>query len=89
MKSLKNKGVTHTFGHFLHTNSAINTPSDLGFYPLSTDINPGYYYYLYIKETLPQTNPLTFGLILNARSVDASSRDNSNKTEKMRMRAAA
>jgi hypothetical protein len=89
VRSLIREEVTHTFGHFLHTNQAINTPSDLLFYPLSTDISPSYYYYLYIQETLPQTNPSAFRLILNTRSGDASPRDISNKTEKMRMRAAA
>jgi hypothetical protein len=89
VKKLINAGLTHTHGLLFHTYSSANTPSDLRFYPLSTDIEPGYYYYLYIQETLPQANHLTFRLILGANSVDALPRDIFTKTEKMRMRAAA
>jgi hypothetical protein len=89
VKKLINAGLTHTRGLLFHTFSSTNTPSDLRFYPLSTDIGPGYYYYLYIQETLPQTNQSAFGLILSARSGDASSKNILKKTEKMRMRAAA
>jgi hypothetical protein len=82
-------GLTHTFGLLTHTYPSLNTPSDLGFSLLSTDITPGYYYYLYIQETLPRANRSAFRLISGANSVDASPRDIFNKTEKMRMRAAA
>jgi hypothetical protein len=81
--------LTHTRGLLFHTVSTLNTPSDQGFYQLSTDNKPGYYYYLYIQETLPQANHPTFGLISGAINVDAFPRDVFNKTEKMRMRAAA
>jgi len=81
--------LTHTRGLLFHTVSPANTPSDQGFYWLSTDNKPGYYYYLYIKETLPQANHPTFRLISGATSVDAFPRDIFNETEKMRMRAAA
>ncbi len=81
--------LTHTFGPLTHTFSYLNTPSDLRLYKLSTDITPSYYYYLYIQETLPRANRSVFRLISGANSVDASPRDIFNKTEKMRMRAAA
>ena len=86
--------VTHTFAAVTHRIFSYSTPSDLGFCTLSTDIQPGYYYYLYIQETLPQTNHtalghLKAGLILNSQSVDAFPREEFYKTEKMRMRAAA
>ena len=81
--------LTHTRARLTHTASASNTPSDQGFCQLSTDNKPGYYYYLYIQETLPQANHPTVGLISSAVSVDAFPRGVFNKNEKMRMRAAA
>jgi hypothetical protein len=84
-----NAGLTHTRALLFHTISPSNTPSEQGFYQLSTDNKPGYYYYLYIQETPPQANHPTFRLISSAISVDAFPRDVFNKTEKMRMRAAA
>ncbi len=89
MNKPMNAQLTHTRGLLFHTVSTSNTPSGQGFYQLSTDNKPGYYYYLYIQETLPQANHTTFGLILGAISVDAFPRDVFNKNEKMRMRAAA
>jgi hypothetical protein len=86
--------VTHTLKRVSHRFFSYFTPSDLRFCSLSTDSKPGYYYYLYIQETLPQTNYTSAssskpGLILNSESVDAFPRKEFYKTEKMRMRAAA
>ena len=89
MKKPVSARLTHTFRLLTHSYSSLNTPSDLGFCSLSTAITPGYYYYLYIQETLPRANRSAFRLISGANSVDASPRDIFNKTEKMRMRAAA
>ena len=86
--------VTHTFKALSHRFLGYYTPSDLRFYSLSTGSRPSYYYYLYIQETLPQTNHTPFshlspGLILNSKYVDAFPRKDLYKNEKMRMRAAA
>jgi hypothetical protein len=89
MNPLTSAGVTHIKRLVTHTGFSLNTPSDLGFYSLSTEINPGYYYYLYIQETLPRANYTPLRLISGYESVDAFPRDISSRTEKMRMRAAA
>ena len=44
------KQLIHTFITFKHA-------FEQDFLPLSTDIAPGYYYYLYINKTRSQTNP--------------------------------
>ena len=44
------KQLIHTFITFKHA-------FEQDFLPLSTDISPGYYYYLYIDKTRSQTNP--------------------------------
>ena len=44
------KQLIHTFITFKHA-------FEQDFLPLSTDIAPGYYYYLYIDKTRSQANP--------------------------------
>ena len=44
------KQLIHTFITYKHT-------FEQDFLPLSTDIAPGYYYYLYIDKTRSQANP--------------------------------
>jgi hypothetical protein len=45
---------------FVHNFPTGEKASEQDFPLLSTDINGGYYYYLYIQETRPQANPTAF-----------------------------
>ena len=49
--------VTHNFLKVIHTNPHLNQGFELGFYNFSTVLTVGYYYYLYIKKSLPQADP--------------------------------
>ena len=51
---------THRNVSFVHNFPTGEKPSEQDFPLLSTDINGGYYYYLYIQETRPQANPTAF-----------------------------
>ena len=51
---------THRNVSFVHNFPTGENASEQGFPLLSTDINGGYYYYLYIQETRPQANPTAF-----------------------------
>jgi hypothetical protein len=51
---------THRNVSFVHNFPTGENVSEQGFPLLSTDINGGYYYYLYIQETRPQANPTAF-----------------------------
>ena len=48
---------THRNVSFVHNFPTGEKASEQDFPLLSTDINGGYYYYLYIQETRPQANP--------------------------------
>lgn len=48
--------VTHNFPKVIHINPHPKQGSELGFYNFSTVLTSGYYYYLYIKKSLPQTD---------------------------------
>ena len=45
------------YKQLIHTFITGNHSFEQDFLPLSTDIAPGYYYYLYINKTRSQTNP--------------------------------
>jgi hypothetical protein len=47
---------------FVHNFPTGEKASEQDFPLLSTDINGGYYYYLYIQETRPQANPTVFNV---------------------------
>jgi hypothetical protein len=49
--------VTHKLNGFIHTFPTSKKASEQDFSSLSTKKAVGYYYYLYIQETHPQTNP--------------------------------
>jgi hypothetical protein len=51
---------THRNVSFVHNFPTGEKASEQDFPLLSTDINGGYYYYLYIQETRPQANPTAF-----------------------------
>jgi hypothetical protein len=51
---------THRNVSFVHNFPTGEKASGQDFPLLSTDINGGYYYYLYIQETRPQANPTAF-----------------------------
>jgi hypothetical protein len=51
---------THRNVSFVHNFPTGEKASEQDFPLLSTDINGGYYYYLYIQETCPQANPTAF-----------------------------
>jgi len=51
---------THRNVSFVHIFPTGEKASEQDFPLLSTDINGGYYYYLYIQETRPQANPTAF-----------------------------
>ena len=51
---------THRNVSFVHNFPTDEKASEQDFPLLSTDINGGYYYYLYIQETRPQANPTAF-----------------------------
>jgi hypothetical protein len=51
---------THRKVSFVHNFPTGEKASEQDFPLLSTDINGGYYYYLYIQETRPQANPTAF-----------------------------
>jgi hypothetical protein len=51
---------THRNVSFVHNFPTGEKASEQDFLLLSTDINGGYYYYLYIQETRPQANPTAF-----------------------------
>ena len=55
--------VTHSFPKVIHINPHLNQGFELGFYNFSTVLPSSYYYYLYIKKSLPQADrthhPLT------------------------------
>ena len=51
---------THRNVRFVHNFPTGEKASEQDFPLLSTDINGGYYYYLYIQETRPQANPTSF-----------------------------
>jgi hypothetical protein len=51
---------THRSVGFVHNFPTGKNASEQDFPLLSTDINDGYYYYLYIQETRPQANPTAF-----------------------------
>ena len=51
---------THRNVGFVHNFPTGEKASEQDFPLLSTDINGGYYYYLYIQETRPQANPTAF-----------------------------
>lgn len=50
----------HKNAGFIHNLPTGKKASEQDFFCLSTDIQGGYYYYLYIQETRPQANPTTF-----------------------------
>ena len=51
---------THKNAGFIHNLPTGKKASEQDFLCLSTDIQGGYYYYLYIQENGPQANPTTF-----------------------------
>jgi hypothetical protein len=53
---------THRSVGFVHNFPTGKNASEQDFPLLSTDINGGYYYYLYIQETRPQANPTVFNV---------------------------
>lgn len=55
-KCLSKRGCTQ----LIHTFPTGKNVSEQDFSLLSTNICSGYYYYLYIQETHPQTNPTGF-----------------------------
>lgn len=47
---------THSFTPFIHIFSTAKKAAEQEFHRLSTKNRAGYYYYLYIEKTSPQTN---------------------------------
>jgi len=65
------KVILHKKPGFIHISSTGKNASEQGFYGLSTVFTFGFYYYLYIKELLPQANPsglLSQTKVLNYRN---------------------
>ena len=51
---------THKSAGFIHNLPTGKKASEQDFLCLSTDIQGGYYYYIYLQETRPQANLTTF-----------------------------
>jgi hypothetical protein len=66
---------THSLGGFIHTFPTGNYPSEQGFSSLYTDLTSGYYYYLYIKKTHPQTNPTDISTLTQVSSGPTAVKD--------------
>ena len=52
--------VTHSFPKVIHIDPHLHQGFELGFYNFSTVLPSSYYYYLYIKKSVPQADRTTY-----------------------------